>query len=550
MKVLFGLIVMAAFVANAAGQQFERSFSLAASNEYAVENDFGRIRVIASSDSPPSLKAISGSPIRRSEIVYDKKRRDGEISVRRGTSGARIDLELTVPVRSKVRLKSREGEISFSGDFEAVYAESGSGTVAADLPTDNLKYKFIWMAAAPRYVSEPNIAEPKEKSAGKSVIEGELKEDPSKDLTSVEIRTSRGIVLLNVSPENVPSNLEERPLTEAAKAIVRSGDSILSQAIRRASPKYFGDYAAHLPPRRTGPELVNAPGGPKPSGKQARTITVQVTDANNRAINGLGKRDFSVTEDGFARPVISVEATSAPFNLVLLLDVSGSIKNYVDFIRKAARSFVDTVDGRDRIAIITFNSDVKLLSGFSRDRDKLSDSLDSFDAGGATAYYDALGYVIADTLEPLKGERCAIVVLTDGEDNRSFLPFNALIGSLQESGALVYPLYVPIGVIARLATKDPSIGEDPLRERFLSLTLSDKAQNEGEMLARVSGGVYYPISRLSEMQKAYDDIVSQLRTAYTVKYRGAGNDGAPPRIRVKVKREGAFVRYAAADLND
>src|SRR5204863_930714 len=68
--------------------------------------------------------------------------------------------------------------------------------------------------------------------------------------------TARGIILLNVPPSEVLSDLRERPLTEAAKAIVRSGDSLLMEAIRRASPKYFGDYARTLPPLKREPTLL------------------------------------------------------------------------------------------------------------------------------------------------------------------------------------------------------------------------------------------------------------------------------------------------------
>ena len=160
---------------------------------------------------------------------------------------------------------------------------------------------------------------------------------------------------------------------------------------------------------------------------------------------------------------------------------------------------------------------MKTLSTFTTDKGVLSESLDTFDAGGGTAYYDALGYVLAETLRPLKGERTAIVALTDGDDNRSFLPFDSLLGSIQESGALIYPLYVPSGLIAATANNNAQNSVDPLRARYDGLTT--KATGEGERLAQISGGVYYPIRQLSELQKAYDDIAVQLRTAYSITFR-------------------------------
>ena len=98
---------------------------------------------------------------------------------------------------------------------------------------------------------------------------------------------------------------------------------------------------------------------------------------------------------------------------------------------------------------------MKVLSGFSTNKVQLSESLDTFDAGGATGYYDAVAFTLADTLRPLRGERTAIVVLTDGDHNRSFLSFESLIGAIEESGALVYPLYVPSALIAASETNNP-----------------------------------------------------------------------------------------------
>jgi VWFA-related protein len=355
---------------------------------------------------------------------------------------------------------------------------------------------------------------------------------------------------LNVNPNEVPSNLTERPLTEAAKAVVRSGDSLLTEAIRRASPKYFGEYAKTLPPRKSSPALSESRNAQAATATTSpiKRVLARVTDINNRSLGDLKKEDFEVTEKNEQREILAVERATAPFNLVLLLDISGSVDNYVDFIRKTARNFVNTVSPNDRIAIIIFNEDVKNLSTFTTDKGKLSESLDTFDAGGGTAFYDALAYTLAETLRPLKGERTAIVVLSDGDDNRSFLPFDSLLGSIQESGALVYPLYVPSELIAATANNSANSSADPLRSRYIALT--SKSEAEGEKLAQISGGVYYPITQIGDLQRAYDDIVVQLRTAYSITFRSSGapeirDNRASPRLRVKVKRENSFVKLGS-----
>ena len=289
---------------------------------------------------------------------------------------------------------------------------------------------------------------------------------------------------------------------------------------------------------------------PESQESTVKTASVRVTDLKNRAVPGLSKDDFEATESSEEREVLAVRPSTAPVNLVLLLDVSGSIENYVNFIRKAARAFVETVDTHDRVSIVLFNEDVKTLAGFTTDKEKLSESLDTFDAGGGTAYYDALGFTLTETLRPLRGERTAIVVLTDGDDNRSFLPFDSLTGSIEESGALIYPLYVPTSLIAQ-ASADVNTAVDPLRSRYLSSDITSTAANEGKRLAVISGGVYYPITQLSQIQEAYDDIVVQLRTAYEVTFRSelSTQDGKPsPRLKIRSKKPNTFVQIRSITI--
>lgn len=563
-------LVLVSFVE---GQAARREYRVPVTDLVEISNETGWIHVVEAPEEIPDilLTASSDSRFPRSAIGRIAESGRTRISVSPGTGKRRIDLNLRLPKRSRIRLLTVSGEINVSGNFSRIHAESTTGTIFVDVPTDDLTYKFLWLGSRPRFLSDIPLEKAEERNAGKFVIEGHYgsadgagdagttppkqtgdtvdEKAPSEGLR-LELRTLRGIILLNVDPAKVPSSLRERPLTEAAKAIIRGGDILLTEAIRRASPKFFGDYAATLPPRRKSPRISDAATPRLGNSEALLRVTVQVTDENNRAITGLKKDEFLLMEAGREVEVTAVEPTTAPFDLVLLLDVSGSVENYVDFIRKAARSFVNTIDAGDRVSIVTFNDDATILSGFSTDKDALSESLDTFDAGGGTAYYDSLGFVLAEVLRPLKGGRTAIVALSDGDDNRSFLPFSTLLGSLQESGALVYPLYVPTGVIAGASKAKERTAVDPLRERFLAPALTSRATTEGETLARVSGGVFYPIGKLSDIQRAYDDIVLQLRTAYTITYkaRRAAADSRPaiPRIRVRVKGRTAFVKVGEA----
>src|SRR5256714_7622312 len=353
-------------------QTYERELNASARTLLTIKNRSGRVSVIASDNEKDksSLKATStGASVEPGDITVS----GNEILVHERPY--RIDITVRVPKRARVRVESESGMVDVIGDFEVADVITNTGTIHADVPLEALKFKFQWQSSRPRFLSDVELPRMKEGHAGSFSIAGivgpdakrkkEKKVKTTSDATSdgaekrateaannttegadkptddsdkapgkqelvqLNFTTQRGVILLNVDPSMAPNDLRERPLTEAAKAIVRSGDGPLSDAIRKVSPRMFGDYARALPPRRTGPSLVNlsAPGELATAfAPQLMRVNASVTDRNGRAISGMRDADFSVYEDGSERKVVNVTPASEPFNLVLLLDVSGSVE--------------------------------------------------------------------------------------------------------------------------------------------------------------------------------------------------------------------------------
>jgi VWFA-related protein len=533
-----------------AAQSFNSELETPEKVALVVRNRDGRVSVVATEEQQKkvSIEARSaGAPVDPSDIKFESKGARIAIEVRSRRPQDRIDIFIRVPVRSKVEIESDAGSVDVVGNLESATVITDTGTIHADIPLDAVKFDFMWLASKPRYMSDVELPEIKEKAGGVFRISGKLGDEKAKKEARIQLnlQTRRGVILLNVDPSLATADLRERPLTEAARAIVRSGDPFLVDAIRKGAPKMFGDYARTLPPlereptlrRRTPPGQIVSSIAP-----QLKRFNASVTDRNGRAIGGMRETDFTVYENGIERRVTNVVPTNEPFNLVLLLDVSGSVEERMDFIRKAARDFLKTTSPQDRIAIISFRDDIQVLSDFTTDRRLLSEKLDQIAAGGGTALYDAIGYVLVEALKQFRGERTAVVILSDGDDNKSFIPFPSILEALTESGALVYPLYVPSGLIPQSSVPQPMVTIDPLRTRYLTLTT--RADEEGRKLAAASGGVYYPIKRLEDLQKAYDDVVVQLRTAYTITYASNSTSSAPPRVRVLTTKDGASVRLS------
>lgn len=530
-------------------QAYERELEAPGKALITINNRNGRVVVEArEGQAAVSLKAESETAeVSESEVSILKTSSGLQIDVKPSLQRERIDLTVLVPERSRLKVTTDAGSVDIIGNVETANVQTDTGTIRASVPTDAVNVRFVWQASVPRYFSEVELPKPRERAAGMHVVSGWLGEKDSnrEDRIRLDFATRRGVVLFNVEPEMVPSDLRERPLTDAARAIVRSGDADLVDAIRKASPRHFGDYARTLPPPKESPLLVRStpPGSPgKEVAPRTLRLNASVTDRNGRAIAGLNAADFTVFENGEIREIVDVRPSTAPFNLVLLLDVSGSVHERIDFIRKAARNFLATMSQQDRIAITSFRDDIQVIADFTSDRRALSISLDRIEAGGATALYDSIAYTLVETLQLLRGERTAIVILSDGDDNKSFIPFPALAEAVIESGALIYPLYIPSSLIPENSVPASETTLDPVRTRYMTLTT--RAEQEGETLGKISGGVYYPIRRLEDLQAAYEDVVSQLRMAYTITYRSSSPGTGERRLRVRTSREGAAVRLS------
>src|SRR6267143_2135751 len=83
-------------------------------------------------------------------------------------------------------------------------------------------------------------------------------------------------------------------------------------------------------------------------------LKVSVVSLNPRNPSlALQQKDFLVLEDGKPQDISFFAAADSPFDLVLLLDLSGS-NNKLKLIRKSAKRFVDATRPIDRLSVVTF----------------------------------------------------------------------------------------------------------------------------------------------------------------------------------------------------
>ena len=171
-------------------QTYERELTIGAKSTLTIRNRNGRVSVIASDDEElkPLLQATSpGAPIEPRDVSIS----GGEITVRERPAQDRIDLTVRVPARTRVKIESESGMVDVIGNLALAEVTTNTGTIHADVPLDDVKFKFLWQASRPRFLSDVELPKVKEGRAGSYSISGKLGAGAKKSKDQEE-RNSRG----------------------------------------------------------------------------------------------------------------------------------------------------------------------------------------------------------------------------------------------------------------------------------------------------------------------------------------------------------------------
>jgi VWFA-related protein len=275
----------------------------------------------------------------------------------------------------------------------------------------------------------------------------------------------------------------------------------------------------------------------------ARLVNLNViaTTQDGRAVTNLTAEDFTIFDEETRQEIAHFKPTNTPFNLVLLLDLSGSTREKIEAIRKSAWRFVELAGPQDRIAIVTFTRSVHVLCRPTNDRALLKQRIAEMRAtDGGTAYYEAMWFTLTEVLAPFQDERNAVVVMTDGVDNSisaaypapSRVSFRQMLEAILESGTLVYPIYL-------------DTEEENFRNHWgETAEVYALARTQLQQVADASGAMLYVASRVEDLAGVYQKIIAELRTVYGLAYYPTQVEHSNQWRRVKVtsRRPGVIIR--------
>jgi VWFA-related protein len=325
---------------------------------------------------------------------------------------------------------------------------------------------------------------------------------------------------------------------------------------------------------------------------QLVSVPAVVSDRTGRPVTNLRAENFTLFEDNRLQRISNFTTTEAPFEVALLLDTSGSTREDVSLIRRAANAFIEALRPGDRVAIVAFNTArdagsqlarVEVKTKLTSDRNVLRQAVENIGASNGTPFYDALERIASEVFRDapsaeLRGRR-AVVALTDGVDSSSDADFPEVRARLLRAGVACYFIEVNTedfvedrllrdcqdGGTLRLsrtqlqryrklfAPRLPSSDFESFcqlgsfQRMEISRDLYGLARREMDELAKSSGGKNFIADDLRAARNAFAQVANEIGTQYSLGYYPSNKtrDGRFRAIRVEVKganANGAQVR--------
>lgn len=269
-----------------------------------------------------------------------------------------------------------------------------------------------------------------------------------------------------------------------------------------------------------------------PAQDKQTTISVTVTDKENRVVKDLKAADFVIYQDGRPHQVTSATLSDVPPCIGILVDNSGSMRHTLPKVASAILDFVKAGNPDDAMFLVNFNDLPYMDADFTKNPEVIREALHRADARGGTALYDA---VIAAGDHLLKRTICLkrfLLVITDGDDNSSRKSLQAAIHASQHAGVTVYAIGLPY---------DNASGAPRMR-----------AQHALQALTLQTGGDTLFVDKATDTSQALLKLAEQIRNQYSITYvqkNGAPNGSQDSGVKVVATgRPGLVVRMIGSSV--
>jgi Ca-activated chloride channel homolog len=227
-------------------------------------------------------------------------------------------------------------------------------------------------------------------------------------------------------------------------------------------------------------------------------VPATVTDPMNRLVTGLEKENFEVYDNNVGQVIKSFSTEDAPVTIGIIFDLSGSMSSKFQRARKALSEFMRTSNPQDEFFVVGFNDRPAVIVDYTSDVDDVEARMVMLKPENRTALIDAI-YLGVDKLKQAKYDRKALLIVSDGGDNRSRYTEGELRRVVRESDLQIYS----IGIFDQYApTTEEQLGP---------ILLND--------ICEMTGGRMFRVMDMSDLSDIASRISAELRNEYVIGYR-------------------------------
>jgi Ca-activated chloride channel family protein len=282
-----------------------------------------------------------------------------------------------------------------------------------------------------------------------------------------------------------------------------------------ATPATGAPAGAEAAPVTGDASLKMAPGARIAMNVDLVLVPVTITDPMNRLVTGLEQDDFFIYENNSLQRLKTFATEDAPVSIGIIMDLSGSMTSKLIRARDSVIEFMKTANPQDEFFVIGFNDRPELIEDFTSSIEDIQARLQTVRAGHRTALLDAIYYGM-DKMKTARHERKALLVVSDGGDNRSRYTEGEVKAQVRESDVEIYS----IGIF------DPYA---PTTEERMGPTLLNDLSEE-------TGGRMFRVDDLADMSDIAIKISTELRNQYVLGYRPTSmqRDGKWRKVKVKL----------------
>jgi Ca-activated chloride channel family protein len=279
-----------------------------------------------------------------------------------------------------------------------------------------------------------------------------------------------------------------------------------------------------------------------PAAQQFKSGTVGVrvdvlVASGQQLVRGLQASDFELRDEGVLQALTQVDVEEIPLNLVLVFDTSGSMAGQrMQALLEASRFLLDGLRERDRVALLSFSSRVRLLAPLTPSRQQIRGALALLKPRGATSLRDAAFAGLA--LRQADPGRTLLLIFSDGADTASWLKAPAVLDSARRTDAVVYGIGIAVPHYSTIVVRDPN----GAASRRNVMTMVREGGKFLQSLTEETGGRLLFANSNQDLRATFRQTLSEFRERYVLSYSPSGVSATGwHRINVKLKTKAGTV---------